>query len=93
LAVLDIIPTYTVYQNVNKTLATAYYHWFFLIQPAPLPETLISSNAEFYLNSMLGLGKLKPHAITPEAFTEYLAVSEIRNGSRDLRRLPRRRHD
>ena len=72
LAVLDIIPTYTVYQNVNKALATAYYHWFFLIQPAPLPETLISSNAEFYLNSMLGLGKLKPHAITPEAFAEYL---------------------
>ncbi len=72
LAVLDIIPTYTVYQNVNKALATAYYHWFFLIQPAPLPETLIGSNAEFYLNSMLGLGKLKPHAITPEAFAEYL---------------------
>jgi haloacetate dehalogenase len=72
LAVLDIIPTRTVYQNVNKALATAYYHWFFLIQTAPLPETLISSNAEFYLNSMLGLGKLKPQAITPEAFAEYL---------------------
>jgi haloacetate dehalogenase len=72
LAVLDIIPTRTVYQNVNKVLAIAYYHWFFLIQPAPFPETLIGSNAEFYLNSMLGLGKLKPHAITPEAFAEYL---------------------
>ena len=70
LAVLDILPTYTVYQNVNKTLATAYYHWFFLIQPAPFPETLIGNNAEFYLNSLLG--RLKPQAITPEAFAEYL---------------------
>jgi haloacetate dehalogenase len=72
LAVLDIVPTRTVYQNVNKTLATAYYHWFFLIQPAPFPETLISADPEFYLNSMLGIGKLKPKAITPEAFAEYL---------------------
>ncbi|MBI3249341.1 MAG: alpha/beta hydrolase [Deltaproteobacteria bacterium] len=70
LAVLDIIPTHAVFQNVNKTLATAYYHWFFLIQPAPLPETLIGNNAEFYLNTMLG--RLKPHAITSEAFAEYL---------------------
>jgi haloacetate dehalogenase len=70
LAVLDIIPTHKVFHNVNKTLATAYYHWFFLIQPAPFPETLIGNNAEFYLNSLLG--RLKPHAITPEAFAEYL---------------------
>jgi len=70
LAVLDILPTHTVYQQVNKALATAYYHWFFLIQPAPFPETLIGNNAEFYLNAMLG--RLKPQAITAEAFAEYL---------------------
>ena len=70
LAVLDILPTYTVYQHVNKALATAYYHWFFLIQPAPFPETLIGNNAEFYLNAMLG--RFKPQAITAEAFAEYL---------------------
>jgi haloacetate dehalogenase len=72
LAMLDIVPTYHVYRNVNKTLATAYYHWFFLIQPAPFPETLIGGNPEFYLNSLLGISRLKPHAITPEAFAEYL---------------------
>jgi haloacetate dehalogenase len=70
LAVLDIAPTRTVYRDVNKALATVYYHWFFLIQPAPFPETLIGNNVEFYLNSLLG--RLKPHAITPEAFAEYL---------------------
>jgi haloacetate dehalogenase len=72
LAVLDIVPTHYVYNHVNKTLATAYYHWFFLIQPAPFPETLIGANPEFYLNSLLGMGRLKPQAITPEAFAEYL---------------------
>lgn len=72
LAVLDIVPTHYVYHHVDKTLATAYYHWFFLIQPAPFPETLIGANPEFYLNSLLGIGRLKPHAITPEAFAEYL---------------------
>jgi haloacetate dehalogenase len=72
LAVLDIVPTHYVYSHVDKTLATAYYHWFFLIQPAPFPETLIGANPEFYLNSLLGIGRLKPHAITPEAFAEYL---------------------
>ena len=70
LAVLDIVPTYTLYHNVNKEFATAYYHWFFLIQAAPFPETLIGNDPEFYLNSLLGW--LKPKAITPEAFAEYL---------------------
>ena len=70
LAVLDIVPTHKLYHNVNKEFATAYYHWFFLIQPAPFPETLISNSVEFYLNSLLG--RLKPKAITPEAFAEYL---------------------
>ena len=70
LAVLDIAPTYKVYHSVNKELATAYYHWFFLIQAAPFPETLIGHDPEFYLNSLLG--RLKPRAITAEAFAEYL---------------------
>jgi len=70
LAVLDIAPTYTLYHNVNKEFATAYYHWFFLLQAAPFPETLIGNDPEFYLNSLLG--RLKPQAITPDAFAEYL---------------------
>jgi haloacetate dehalogenase len=70
LATLDIVPTHKLYNDVTKEMASVYYHWFFLIQPAPFPETLIGSNAEFYLNSILG--RLKPQAITPEAFAEYL---------------------
>ena len=70
LATLDIVPTHKLYNDVTKEMASIYYHWFFLIQPTPFPETLIGNNAEFFLNSMLG--RLKPKAITPEAFAEYL---------------------
>ena len=70
LTTLDIVPTHKLYNDVTKEMASVYYHWFFLIQPAPFPETLIGNNLEFFLNSMLG--RLKPRAITPEAFAEYL---------------------
>lgn len=70
LAVLDIVPTHKVYHSVSREFATAYYHWFFLIQPAPFPETLIANNAEFYLRRTFD--PLMPNAVTPEAFAEYL---------------------
>jgi hypothetical protein len=35
-AVLDMVPTYEMYQTTDKAFATAFYHWFFLIQPAEL---------------------------------------------------------
>src|SRR5215471_15687099 len=53
LAVLDIAPTYTMYVTTDKAFATAYYHWFFLIQPSDLPERLIGSQPEYYLRSCL----------------------------------------
>lgn len=65
-AVLDIVPL--PYSMVTREFATAYFHWFFLIQPAPLPETLIGNNAEFYLRSRF----LGGSAVTPDAFAEYL---------------------
>jgi haloacetate dehalogenase len=64
-AVIDIVPL--PYANVTREFATAYFHWFFLIQPAPFPETLIGNSAEFYLRRFLG-----GPAFTPEAFAEYL---------------------
>lgn len=70
LAVIDIVPTHTLYANVTREFATAYYHWFFLIQPAPLPETLIGNSVEFYLRQRFD--PLMPGAVTPEAFAEYL---------------------
>ncbi len=54
LAVLDIVPTEHMYAEAEREFATRYYHWFFLIQPAPLPETLIGADPEFYLKRKIG---------------------------------------
>jgi haloacetate dehalogenase len=75
LAVLDIVPTYKLLHSVNNEVATAFYHWFLLVQPAPFPETLIASNTEFYLKYMMF--RDLSHAEIPgwmgeDAFAEYL---------------------
>jgi haloacetate dehalogenase len=51
LAVLDIVPTRTMFAQVNQYLATVYYHWFFLIQPFDLPERLIGADPEYFLRT------------------------------------------
>jgi len=54
LMVLDVAPTRTMYEHTTMDFARAYYHWFFLIQPAPLPERLIAAEPLFYLRAKLG---------------------------------------
>ncbi len=75
LAVLDISPTLTMYQHTDMLFATAYYHWFFLIQPEPIPETLIGANAQFYLRQYFQAradsGSAGPLPFTSEALAEY----------------------
>ena len=53
-AVLDISPTRTMFRGTNQAFATAYYHWFFLIQPFDLPEKLIGADPNYYLHRKLG---------------------------------------
>ena len=69
-AILDIVPL--PYSMVTREFATQYFHWFFLIQPAPFPETLIGNNAEFYLRSRFLRPTGGTGAVTDEAFAEYL---------------------
>jgi haloacetate dehalogenase len=72
LAVLDIAPTAAMYGQTDMRFATAYYHWFYLIQPAPLPERMIGADAEFYLRSKCGQWGRTSGAITNAAFADYL---------------------
>ncbi len=51
--VMDIAPTYHMFQNTDQNFATGYYHWFFLIQPDELPETMIAQNPTYYLKEKL----------------------------------------
>ncbi|OYX72882.1 MAG: alpha/beta hydrolase [Rhizobiales bacterium 32-66-11] len=53
LAVLDIVPTLTMWHGMDRSRALQVYHWAFLAQPYPLPETLIGGNPRFYLDHTL----------------------------------------
>ena len=68
---LDLAPTATMYASTTMDFATRYVWWFFLIQPAPLPERLIGSNLDFYLRHHIDKQNKTPGAISPEAYAEY----------------------
>ena len=72
LAVLDIVPTRMMYAASDQTFATAYFHWYFLIQPAPFPETLIGANPDFFIKFQMGRRHGGLSAFAPEAMEEYL---------------------
>lgn len=48
LAVLDIIPTGEAFRRTNMAFGMGYWHWFFLAQPAPLPEGMIGADPDAY---------------------------------------------
>ena len=73
-ALLDIVPTRHVFTHVDRALAQAYYHWFFLAQDPDLPERLIGADPEFYLRRKLAQwsGGTGTEAFAPEAVEEYV---------------------
>jgi haloacetate dehalogenase len=72
LVLLDIAPTLAMYEQTSMAFATAYYHWFFLIRPAPFPELLIGSHPEAYLQHTVGGRSAGLAPFTPQAYAEYL---------------------
>jgi haloacetate dehalogenase len=72
LAVLDIVPTRTMYARTTREFATAYFHWFFLIQPPPLPEQLIGAAPEAYLRKLMGGRYAGLAPFEPDGWPEYL---------------------
>jgi len=71
LLLLDIAPTLAMYRNTSEAFARAYWHWFFLVQPPPLPEALIDSDPRRYVRSVMGARHAGLAAFTPEALAEY----------------------
>jgi haloacetate dehalogenase len=72
LCVIDIAPTLDMYAATDFDFARAYYHWFHLIQPAPLPENMINGNPLPYLHAKLGgWGSAGLDYIEPAALAEY----------------------
>ena len=60
------------YEQTTMEFARAYWHWFFLIQPAPLPERLIGADPEFYLQEFMDKRSAGLNPFAPEAWAEYL---------------------
>jgi haloacetate dehalogenase len=72
LCLIDIAPTLDMYEATDVRFARAYYHWFHLIQPAPLPERMIGADARFYLHwSLGGWGAAGLGHIEPQALAQY----------------------
>ena len=70
-AMLDISPTRIMYGATDKAFATAYYHWFFLIQPFDLPERLIGADPVYYLRRKLAGWSSGLQHFDPRALAEY----------------------
>ena len=81
---LDIAPTLGMYSHTSQAFATAYWHWFFLIQPAPLPEALIESDPVRYLRSVMGKRHVGLAAFAPVALAEYERCVQIPGSARGI---------
>ncbi len=76
LMVLDISPTLAMYEQTTMQFASSYWHWFFLIQKAPIPETMIGANTEFFMKQFMGGRHAGLSIFAPECWQEYvLAMS------------------
>jgi haloacetate dehalogenase len=71
LMLLDIAPTLAMYEDTSDAFARAYWHWFFLIQPAPLPERLINADPVAYVREVMGRRHAGLAAFAPQAMAEY----------------------
>jgi haloacetate dehalogenase len=71
LLLLDIAPTLAMYEHTNEAFARAYWHWFFLIQPPPLPEAVIESDPVRYVRAVMGSRHAGLGAFDAAALAEY----------------------
>lgn len=76
LAVLDIVPTLHMFENVDREMATAYFHWFFLARGDGMPEALISADRETWLRSRF-TGRRHDGDALPDAYEEYLRCFDV----------------
>jgi haloacetate dehalogenase len=68
---LDIAPTLAMYAGTGDEFARRYWHWFFLIQPAPLPERLIEADPVAYVRDVMGRRHAGLGVFHPQALAEY----------------------
>lgn len=74
LALMDIVPTHLLLSTLTHDVAKTYYHWFFLAQPHPLPERLISADPDlFFTGCLAGWGGKGLVEFAPDQLAAYRA--------------------
>jgi len=68
---LDIVPTLAMFQATDQVAATAYWHWFFLIQPPPFPERAMNGDPELWAQKFMALPGVKQEVFHPDALKAY----------------------
>ncbi len=71
LAVLDIVPTLHMFENVDRAMASAYFHWFFLARADGMPERLLAADPLVWLRSRFTGRSADGAGIVPAAYDEY----------------------
>lgn len=72
ISIMDVIPTGEVWARADRRFALGYWHWSFLVQPHPNPETLIALDPErFFFDAQFG-GVIP--SFDPEAVADYRAA-------------------
>lgn len=75
LSVMDIVPTYAMFMDTNRFVASSYWHWYFLSQPEPFPERLIGNDPDFFYETCLvGWGAATIADFDPEMIGAYRAA-------------------
>jgi haloacetate dehalogenase len=77
LVLLDIAPTLAMYEKTSNQFARSYWHWFFLIQPAPMPERLIEADPSAYVRDVLGRRSAGLAPFDARALAEYVRCIEL----------------
>jgi haloacetate dehalogenase len=72
ITVLDISPTLAMYARGGPSFARAYFHWYLLTQPAPLPERLLAGRAREWVEARLGRGRVGLAPFPPAVRREYV---------------------
>jgi haloacetate dehalogenase len=85
LTVLDISPTLKMYQSTNFSFAKAYYHWFFLVQQAPLPEKMLASMGPRYILGRIGRSRGGLKHFSKAAQREYVRCFDPHSTCEDYR--------
>jgi haloacetate dehalogenase len=71
LMLLDIAPTLAMYEGTTEDFARLYWHWFFLIQAAPMPERAIEADPAAWVREGMGARFAGLGPFAPEALAEY----------------------